>query len=79
MPVYKKLPYALQLHADLSASGARFRRNVNEARFCDASHITRYWTYANPYDLIDATEPFGSALANRFLTLGLFCFCLPTM
>ena len=60
-------------------SGARFRRNVNEARFCDASHITRHWTYANPYDLIDATEPFGSALANRFLTLDLFCFCLPTM
>ena len=60
-------------------SGARFRRNVNEERFCDASHITRHWTCANPYDLIDATEPFGSALANRFLTLGLFCFCSPTM
>ena len=37
-------------------SGARFRRNVNEARFCDASHITRHWTCAIPYDLIDATE-----------------------
>ena len=61
------------------SSGARFRRNVNEERFCDASHITRHWTCANPYDLIDATEPFGSALANRFLTLDLFCFCLPTM
>ena len=32
-----------------------------------------------PHDLIDATESFGSALANRFLTLGLFCFCPPTM
>ena len=28
-------------------SGARFRSNVNEVRFCDASHITQQWTCAN--------------------------------